>query len=108
MFALFAFASELRGPYLSFIDNTAAQFDLTKGFSSDNAINILSSIFWATAARDRCAPYSELVSSKANIAEAVSRHERELMLRLGAKEVYFDFARLGLVLGRGQGASICG
>ena len=76
MLALFAFASELRGPYLSFIHNTAAQFTLTKGFSSDDAINTSSSIFWATAARNRCAPYFERVSSKANIADAVSRHDR--------------------------------
>ena len=39
-------------------------------------------------------PYFERVSSKANIADAVSRHDRELMLRLGAKEVYFDFSRV--------------
>ena len=109
MLALFAFPSESRGPYLSFIDNTAAQFALTKGFSSDDASNTLSSIFWATAARNRCAPCFERVSSKANIADAVSRHDRGLMLRLGAKESKFClFARLGLFLGRGQGASICG
>ena len=36
----------------------------------------------------------ERVSSKANNADAVSRHDRELMLRLGAKEVYFDFSRV--------------
>ena len=43
--ALFAFHDKLREPYLSFIDNTGAQFALTKACSFDDTVNSIPSFF---------------------------------------------------------------
>ena len=62
---LFIFLKFLRGPYFSFVDNTSAQFALTKGYSTDDAVNALSSIFWATAAETATSPWFERLSTNA-------------------------------------------
>ena len=63
--SLWVFHRELNQPYIAFIDNTAAQFALTKGNSSDNAVNVLTSVFWTTAAEIGAAPWFERVTSSA-------------------------------------------
>ena len=94
MLALFAFQDQLRSPYLSFINNTAAQFALSKGYSSDDAVNTLSSIFWASAAEWGSAPWFERVSSQANIPDGVSRGDFREAGQLGARQLEFDFHKV--------------
>ena len=89
--AQFASPDQLRSPYLSFTYNAAAQLALSKGFSSDDAVNMLSSIFWASAAEKRSAPWFERVSSKANISDGVSRGDFREAGQLGARQLEFDF-----------------
>ena len=65
--ALFAFRRELSDAYMSFVDNTAAQCALRKGYSSDETMNILASVFWATEAENGSTPWFERVSSTRKI-----------------------------------------
>ena len=81
----------LSGPYFSFVDNTAAQFVLVKGFTSDPAVNVLSSIFWATAAETGAGPWFERVTSKANPADAISRGDCSHAVSMGVREICLDF-----------------
>ena len=80
---------------MSFIDNTAAQFALTKAYSSDDAVNILSSIFWAATAEWGAAPWFERVSSAANI---VSRGDFSAAYSRGAQQVSVNFDKVWLLL----------
>ena len=83
------FQDQLRSPYLSFIDNTAAQFALSKGYLLDDAVNTLSSIFLASAAEWGSAPWFERVSSQANISDGVSWSDFREAGQLGARQVEF-------------------
>ena len=94
MLALFACGSMLSGPYYSFVDNTAAQFALVKGFTSDPAVNVLSSIFWATAAEIGAGPWFERVTSKANPADAISRGDCSHAVSMGVREICLDFTEV--------------
>ena len=94
MLALFACGSMLSGPYYSFVDKTAAQFALVKGFTSDPAVNVLSSIFWATAAEIGAGPWFERVTSKANPADAISRGDCSHAVSMGVREICLDFTEV--------------
>ena len=65
--SLLACRDYLQQVHFSFIDNTAAQFALANRFSSDDSINTIATIFWATAANWGAAPWFERVSSAANV-----------------------------------------
>ena len=67
----------------SFVYNTAAQFALVKGFNSDPALNVLSSIFWATVAKIGAGPWFERVTSKANPADVIGRGDCSHSVSMG-------------------------
>ena len=63
----------LRGSYWSFVDNSAAQWALTKGYSKRVEGNVLTTLFWSAAVAKKCEPWFERVPSKANCSDAISR-----------------------------------
>ena len=72
--ALWAFWPVLQGPYWSFVDNAAAQWALTKGYSgTSKEANVLTTLFWSVATAKQADPWFERVPSKANCSDAVSR-----------------------------------
>ena len=75
--ALVAFCHHLPTHWLTFIDNTAGQFALHKGYGKDTAVNGMLAAFWILAARRAWRPTFERVTSKANTADAVSRADLE-------------------------------
>ena len=64
---------KLAGSYLSFVDNVAAQWALSKGYSKNSEANLLVSLFWAAVTEKGSDPWFERVPSKANISDAISR-----------------------------------
>lgn len=60
-------------PYWSFIDNSAAQWALTKGYSRNDEANIIVTLFDAAAVAKRAGPWFERVAPAANISDEVSR-----------------------------------
>ncbi|CAE7894876.1 unnamed protein product [Symbiodinium necroappetens] len=70
--ALAAFATHLQGAVTAFIDNTAGQAALSKGYGKDPAMNGMLAAFWALAARQGTMVDFRRVPSKANVADAVS------------------------------------
>ena len=88
----FLFGDVLRGKFACFIDNEAARFALTKGFSSDEVVNSLAGAFWAWAAKQGTYPWFERVSSAANAADALSRFDYSVAERLSWKHWEFDCA----------------
>ena len=76
--ALWAFWPMLRGPYWSFVDNAAAQWALTKGYSgTSKEANVLTTLFWSIATAKQADPWLERVPSKANCSDAISRGDFE-------------------------------
>ena len=73
MGAVIPFGTALRGPYTPYVDNTAAQGYLTRGFSRDEAGNLLCSTFWVEAGKQGAGPFFFRVTSEANVADARSR-----------------------------------
>ena len=92
--ALFVFHNELSGPYISFVDNTAAQFALAKAYSTDDAVNTLASIFWAKAGVLGLGPWFERVSSQTNISDKISRQDFSDVARLQASQVPVNFEKV--------------
>ena len=84
----------MRSPCLSIFDDKAAQFALSKGYSSNDAVNKLSSTFWDSAAECRSPPWFGRVSSKANISDGVSRGDLREAWLLGARQMEFDFHKV--------------
>ena len=81
-----------------FVDNTAEKCALRKGYSSDETMNIVTSVFWATAAKNGSTPWFEPVSSAANPADAVSRGDFYDAWSLGAVKVDLDFGAVWSIL----------
>ena len=92
--ALFVFHNELSGLYISFVDNTAAQFALAKAYSTDDAVNTLASIFWTTAGVLGFGPWFERVSSQANISDKISPQDFSDVARLQASQVLVHFEKV--------------
>ena len=97
MLVPFACGSMLSGRHHSFVDSTAAQFALVKGFTSDPAVNVLSSIFWAAAAEIGAGPCFERVTSKSNPVDATSRGDCSHAVSMGVWEICFDFTEVWLL-----------
>ena len=56
------------------MDNAAAQWALTKGYSgTSKEANVLTTLFWSVATAKQADPWFERVPSKANCSDAVSR-----------------------------------
>ena len=73
LMALFTLAEQLPHSWLAFIDNTAGEAALRKGYGKDAFVNGMLAAFWGTAARRGWRSQFARVESKANVADAVSR-----------------------------------
>ena len=71
--AVFLLADRLPQEWIAFIDNTAGEAALKKGYDKDAFVNAMRSVYWNTAARRGWRPVFARVESKANVADAVSR-----------------------------------
>ncbi|CAE7266077.1 unnamed protein product [Symbiodinium microadriaticum] len=69
---IIAFAKMMPPTIVAFIDNTAGQAALTKGYGKDAAVNGMISAFWTLAARRGWFVEFERVPSKANVADAAT------------------------------------
>ncbi|CAE7863082.1 eIF3-S7, partial [Symbiodinium necroappetens] len=69
--AFAAFAKMMPPTIVAFIDNTAGQAALTKGYGKDTAVNGMISAFWTLAARRGWFVEFERVPSKASVADAL-------------------------------------
>ena len=95
---LWALGPALAGPYWSFVDNTAAQHALTRGYSGNAAVNAVVSAFWVAASVYTASPWFERVPSKANISDAVSKRDFAYARDQGWRRLDFDFTRVYAVL----------
>ena len=91
---LWALGPLLAQPYWSFVDNTAAQHALVRGYSTNPAGNFITGAFWAAAARLGAGPWFHRVSSKDNISHGISRLDHELAVQAGWRQLEFDFSRV--------------
>ena len=73
--AFVTFGAKLPTAIIAFIDNTAGQAALTKGYGKDGAVNGVIAAFWSLAAHHGWLVEFERVPSKANVADAVSRDD---------------------------------
>ena len=80
----------LKGPYLSFIDNSSAQWALTKGYSNNEQANVLVTLFWSAVTERQGDPWFERVPTKANISGSVSRGDKGPAKRRGWVEDEVD------------------
>jgi hypothetical protein len=87
--ALAAFQDQISAFPIFFCDNEAAKHALIKGYSKAPWVNASISAFWHLAARRQLHPWIERVSSKANLADPVSRHQPPDFLS-GIKIVWSD------------------
>ena len=79
---------ELGQLYLSFVDNTASQWALTKGYSRDPEANAIVGLFWTSAALLGSHSWFECIGTNAQLADAVSRNDFSDAKRLHWK--HFD------------------
>ena len=79
-------ATVLGEDWVAFIDNAAGQWALNKGYGRDPAVNGLLSAFWSLAALHSWRPTFYRVTSKANIADPISRPDCTLAIRLEWKQ----------------------
>ena len=80
--------------HISFVDNTAAQFALAKSYSTDDAVNTLASIFWATAGVLGLGPWFERAPFQANISDKISRQDFSDVVRLQASHIPINFDKV--------------
>ena len=94
----------LKGPYLSFIDNSSAQWALTKGYSNNEQANRLVTLFWCAVSERQGDPWFERVPTKANISDSVSRGDRKPAKTRGWIEVEVDLHEVWNLLDEGVSA----
>ena len=92
--ASWLFYHELGEWYLSFVDNTASQYALTKGYSRDSEANSIVGLFWTFAALRCVHPWFERVGTHAQLADAVSRGNIDEAVRLRWKRFDADLTEV--------------
>ena len=70
---LVTFGAKLPTAVIAFIDNTAGQAALIKGYGKDDAVNGMISAFWSLAAHQGWLVEFERVPSKANVTTSAER-----------------------------------
>ena len=73
LMAIIVFAKRLPQLWIAWIDNTAGEAALRKGYGKDPHVNGILASFWALAARQAWSPEFSRVSSAANMSDVVSR-----------------------------------
>ena len=92
--ASWLFYHELGQWYLSFVDNTASQWALTKGYSRDPEANCIVGLFWTSAAPLGSHPWFERAGTNAQLADGVSRNDFVDAKRLNWKRLNADFTEV--------------
>ena len=96
--ASWLFYHELGQWYLSFVDNTASQWALTKGYSRDPEANCIVGLFWTSAALLGSHPWFGRVGTNAQLADGVSRNDFVDAKRLGWKRFNADLTEVWEVI----------
>ena len=96
--AIWVFPHLIEGPVIAFDDNTASEHALVRGYSSDPSTNVIVSHFWGAASSAGASVWLERVSSKANLADAISREDFAHAMAEGWIRFYPDFSKLWSVL----------
>ena len=94
MVAAFFFHPALSSHFWSFVDNSAAQFAMTKGYTADDSVNHLTSLYWCFCANARLAPWFDRVPSKAQLADGVSRRDFSIPEAYSWQVLHVDFSPL--------------
>ena len=84
---LWFFWPELGSACWAFVDNEGAKYSLRKGYTRDDDVNTILSLFAASTALTRCAPFFDRVASSAQLADSVSRGDFSMVRGLGWKHV---------------------
>ena len=69
---LWIFWPELGPQCWAFVDNEGAKFSLRKGYTKDDDVNAILSLFAAAGAITGCTPFFDWVSSEAQVADGIS------------------------------------
>ena len=85
------------------IDNEAAKCALIKGYGKDQGMNTLLSTFWPHCARHQLHPTFHRVSTKANIADKISRHETQWAATRGWRAFHLDTAPITTAIAAAHG-----
>ena len=88
-----AFGDRLDDHPLGFIDNEASKFALIKGYSSDDAINTVVSLFWTHLHLCHIGLWLERVSSAGNPSDEVSQNGWTLATELNWTHVHLDLTK---------------
>ena len=91
LFAIFAVLPHIRGHLLCFVDNSAAQHALTKGYSKDVSFTKVLGCLSRFLASESVALSFHRVTSSANVSDSVSRDDWSLAAELGCQLDEFDF-----------------
>ena len=83
---------ELGTFFMSCCDNTSSHFSLAKGMSRDPEVNALVGIYWAASGILGVDPWIEVVPTKAQLADAVSRQDEAEARQLGWVYVPMDLS----------------
>ena len=84
---LWVLGAKLGRVYWSFVDNTAAEFALKKGYSGDKLTNSCIALYWLAAMEVDALPWFERVPSAAQLADCPSRGGQAVASRLGTRAV---------------------
>ena len=76
-----------------FIDNAPAKQCVVAGHSRQQDLNEIVGLLWHTASHRVLSYFAEWVPSEANLADAPSRNDCQLLKQLGGQEIKLDFAR---------------
>ena len=91
LFAILAVLPHIRGHLLCFVDNSAAQHALTKGYSKDVSFTKVLGCLSRFLASESVALSFHRVTSSANVSDSVSRDDWSLAAELGCQLDEFDF-----------------
>ena len=83
---MWVFSAELSRFCVSFCDNTSGAYSLIKDMTKDNEVNALVALFWSASGILGLDPWVEVVPTKAQLADAVSRDDEKKAADVWAAE----------------------
>ena len=101
-------ARHVQGHLVRFIDNTAAEHALRKGYSKDEALTKTLSCFWAWIAQHNLQLSFHRVTSTANLSDGISRGCWDEAARLGCRRLqpkFNCFYKFFVEVQKGDGAN---
>ena len=85
--AVLAAGTHLTDSFTSFVDNKASEYALIKGMGCTPILNHIIGAFWHIMAQNGLSPWFERVTSKANIADEISRFDLAFARSQGWREI---------------------